>query len=687
MGMYVSSDRSQTQIYIGMKRTNEAFFSLMIFNIKVYENTSIELTFDKLIKIGSQQCASTISSSDYLLILGCPSFNNQLGLMTTLRRNDLYEINTINGALNNTQLLGKQIKILFRPEIQENQETVFFSSQNKSDNQGFIGVMQVFHDRRAYNFTYEWYDIQSLNQYNEKVFGYSFAINNKGDTFSTSLVQQYQSVGYVKFCMSNQYYFDGSCQQCGGSNTLSSYWQDNTCMNCDAINQLNLLQRYTGLSVCDYTCGDYDFGPNCQVCSMYKQYIIESAPKYSVWDDTQSNICTFKCANGYIQSKSQCQVDENSNSPKLILSGEEQLNFPCKYNSDCFNCTKSNQCQWCPSTFQCKDFNETIPKGQDCSAAMLGLDKQSIVNWFDQQPICTRRFLKCGSTDTITMQSKTDSYKVAFKYSLELNDFCQWKIQRTPDLQFTPIAFRIQAPLTYAEFTIRDQNNKVLLDTQNLTIKTQNSKDLSQNSIGLSNLYFQFGDQNISELTISYRSVKYQSQPPAFIMTIEQDQDYSPEQFPSYMWPVIIVLVIGTFITLVVGILIIYCKKWRKNIYKIPRNRKITIFANGQYRKYIVPQCEDKNIKSKINDAFAKMEELLYSDKDMECVSSLGQDMGKCAICFEAFVSKQPIRKLKSCIHLYHSQCVEQFVINSLCEKQTPRCPLCDSPMIGDERI
>ena len=63
--------------------------------------------------------------------------------------------------------------------------------------------------------------------------------------------------------------------------------------------------------------------------------------------------------------------------------------------------------------------------------------------------------------------------------------------------------------------------------------------------------------------------------------------------------------------------------------------KEVTIFSNGHYRKYMIANNHDKDIKRKIQKAFAEMEELIYSNRD--CIHSLGDDLGKCAICFKAF--------------------------------------------------
>lgn len=87
-----------------------------------------------------------------------------------------------------------------------------------------MGIINVYHDRRQYNFTYRDYDYQAIVAPDDKRFGYSFGVNDRGDFIVTSLVQNQSAVGYVKMCMVNEYYFDGTCYQCQ-KNYLSQYWQ------------------------------------------------------------------------------------------------------------------------------------------------------------------------------------------------------------------------------------------------------------------------------------------------------------------------------------------------------------------------------------------------------------------------------------------------------------------------------
>lgn len=84
---------------------------------------------------------------------------------------------------------------------------------------------------------------------------------------------------------------------------------------------------------------------------------------------------------------------------------------------------------------------------------------------------------------------------------------------------------------------------------------------------------------------VSYRSVKYQTQPPAFIMLIEQDtSDGEAGTYPTFMWPLIIAICCVGAVALLVVLGIIYFKKWKRNILKSPHDRKITVFTGGRYK-------------------------------------------------------------------------------------------------------
>lgn len=53
-----------------------------------------------------------------------------------------------------------------------------------------------------------------------------------------------------------------------------------------------------------------------------------------------------------------------------------------------------------------------------------------------------------------------------------------------------------------------------------------------------------------------------------------------------------------------------------------------------------------------------------------------------CCICFEDYEKLKVIRKVGGCGHIFHSECLEKWIINKLKE---PKCPLCNLNIIIDE--
>jgi len=57
-------------------------------------------------------CGSTISLTDFLLVIGCSTYNNNYGILTMMRRTDLEEILAFTGGSNTTSMIGGGIAIL-----------------------------------------------------------------------------------------------------------------------------------------------------------------------------------------------------------------------------------------------------------------------------------------------------------------------------------------------------------------------------------------------------------------------------------------------------------------------------------------------------------------------------------------------------------------------------------------------
>jgi len=115
--------------------------------------------------------------------------------------------------------------------------------------------------------------------------GYSFTVNPRGDLFYTSKVAKKNFAQFVVLCTADEYYFDRLCYKCP-YNQLSSSWSDEECSFCSAVKQTNPLMRFRSLAVCDYGCVSFLFGPNCQICEMFKEYVRENSPDKSIWDNT-----------------------------------------------------------------------------------------------------------------------------------------------------------------------------------------------------------------------------------------------------------------------------------------------------------------------------------------------------------------------------------------------------------------
>jgi hypothetical protein len=78
-----------------------------------------------------------------------------------------------------------------------------------------------------------------------------------------------------------------------------------------------------------------------------------------------------------------------------------------------------------------------------------------------------RRYQKCGSSKYIDLdQGDNQRFTLAFKYPLQLNDYCSWTIRRAEKLKDTRLFLHVKATLNLAELLIVDTaTNKTLLST------------------------------------------------------------------------------------------------------------------------------------------------------------------------------------------------------------------------------
>jgi hypothetical protein len=96
----------------------------------------------------------------------------------------------------------------------------------------------------------------------------------------------------------------------------------------------------------------------------------------------------------------------------------------------------------------------------------------------------------------------------------------------------------------------------------------------------------------------------------------------------------------------------------------------------------VVPSSENCELRE---EAIGKMElfmpRVVFEDKLMEVGDAV------CAVWYEEFTDTCFVRKL-GCKHIFHSNCVEEWIFNHL---DTPRCPMCNkNPFnegIGNPRL
>ena len=138
---------------------------------------------------------------------------------------------------------------------------------------------------------------------------------------------------------------------------------------------------------------------------------------------------------------------------------------------------------------------------------------------------------------------------------------------------------------------------------------------------------------NVTEITILYRSLLNQQQPPGFVMLVCLTEQPTVINQPFNWLPVVLSVIGVGVLSIAAAVLIMFVRRWQKK--DRPQNKEITIFSQGSYRKYTITNTYDKKVQQKITEAFTQMEEMDFDDK--KCLKNIGDDLGKCAICFEKF--------------------------------------------------
>ena len=123
-----------------------------------------------------------------------------------------------------------------------------------------------------------------------------------------------QAFDALQICMYGQVY-NASSDTCysAGDNLFSSDIQQETAHNCSTYNDTNAKSRAVGESLCDFGCSSYQFGKNCESCSVYMERVEQTPFVYNRFDDSNSNYCGEVYDPQYCERETECAKCEYKN--------------------------------------------------------------------------------------------------------------------------------------------------------------------------------------------------------------------------------------------------------------------------------------------------------------------------------------------------------------------------------------
>ena len=278
---------THAKIYYSRNKTDGGF-ELVIEVVNTLYTTHENITYD----LGNDNCGDIIEVNNQIIVVACSTAENNHGMLSVYRESDMDLYTEIRG---NSSFAGicKDVVLIssqyyhqvyfnsFNSSILEygqlSRVEILIDRNNSSKNQTFLE--REFYSNNSNYFRYtKHFDKDSQNKL--------YISNMKDDGEIENIIDLMQVCTYDQ-------YFDNSSNSCisvePGEITFTA--QQITPDNCTAYNDTNYKNRIIAESVCNFGCGVYQFGKNCESCSAYMARVGEVAPMYKRFSDSDPTYC------------------------------------------------------------------------------------------------------------------------------------------------------------------------------------------------------------------------------------------------------------------------------------------------------------------------------------------------------------------------------------------------------------